>query len=281
MRVLIFADMEGISSIVTLAETGTKDGWWEKARVIMTNEVNSAIEGAVKAGATQIDVIDWHAEGANILPDKLHPEASLLRGLSLPVFLGSLVGKNTHDAAFIIGIHSRYDTPHGILAHTMNGVVRTEINGEPVGEVQLISALCSSWNIPVVLISGDKAAIDEANKYIPDAETVITKEGTIWTGARCFHPDKVCTQIEEKAKKSLKNLKNPEFYTLGETLNVTMSFKGRCDHTFAGDYAALIPTVTRVDGTTITFTCSSVIDYFRMLVVITSVVRQAYAEIMQ
>lgn len=141
--------MEGISSVVKFNETGGKDTPYEKFRETMTNEVNAAVEGVVAAGADLIDVVDWHGGAVNILHEKIHPRANLIRGLNQPPLM-SFVKEKSYDAAIILGIHSRHGTGRGVISHTMNGITETGINGEMVGEVQLIAAFCGHFSIPTV-----------------------------------------------------------------------------------------------------------------------------------
>ena len=71
MKVFISADMEGISGI-THAEHVLRSGKeHERARKLMTEEVNAAVEGAFEAGARKIVVNDSHGTMKNIIPEKL------------------------------------------------------------------------------------------------------------------------------------------------------------------------------------------------------------------
>jgi D-aminopeptidase len=51
-----------------------------------------------------------------------------------------------------------------------------EWNGEQVGEIGMTAAHAAVLGIPLVFVSGDRAAIREARSLIPNIEIVITRE---------------------------------------------------------------------------------------------------------
>jgi D-amino peptidase len=51
-------------------------------RKIMAAETNATIEGALRAGATEVVVRDSHGGKTNLLPGDLSPSAHLIRGAS-------------------------------------------------------------------------------------------------------------------------------------------------------------------------------------------------------
>ncbi|OFZ26725.1 MAG: hypothetical protein A2381_17195 [Bdellovibrionales bacterium RIFOXYB1_FULL_37_110] len=277
MKILIFVDMEGIASVVKAPETGSKEGWWERFRITMTNEVNAAIEGALKAGVKSIDVIDWHGGGINILPDKLHIKANLIRGANNPA-LWNFVGKKTHDAAFILGIHGKHGSS-SVLSHTMNGITETEINGSIIGEIELIAGFCGHYDIPVVLISSDKETIQESKKLFGDVQSVITKESISQFGARCFHPDVVCKELEKKAKAATEKNKFPKIFKFKLPLEVKFHFSTLMVHPTVTQFVSYIPTAKMIDEKTVLFKCDSILDYYKILHVVNCVAAPIYASI--
>ena len=54
MKVFISADIEGISGVVSKAHTTSEGYDYQRARMLMTQEVNAAILGALDAGAEEI-----------------------------------------------------------------------------------------------------------------------------------------------------------------------------------------------------------------------------------
>ncbi len=78
-KIYISADMEGITGVIHWDETSGNHPDYQYFRQIMTNEVNAAIEGALEQGATEIVVRDAHSSARNLIPDKLHESALLIR----------------------------------------------------------------------------------------------------------------------------------------------------------------------------------------------------------
>ena len=92
MRVYISADIEGVAGVVASQQGQPGNGEYEKARILMTNEVNAVIEGLVEAGATEILVNDSHGPMTNILPSLLHPAADLILGKPKPMNMACGLG---------------------------------------------------------------------------------------------------------------------------------------------------------------------------------------------
>ena len=85
MKVLISADMEGISGIVDWEEVtpGTSE-YATRGRQLMTDDVNAAINGAFTGGADEVVVADGHWNGRNILIARLDPRGRLNSGSRSP-----------------------------------------------------------------------------------------------------------------------------------------------------------------------------------------------------
>ncbi|UCC40653.1 MAG: M55 family metallopeptidase, partial [Candidatus Aminicenantes bacterium] len=71
LKIFISVDMEGIAGVSSGRECSSSGKDYNYFREIMTLETNAAIEGALKAGATEIIVRDGHGSKTNILPDLL------------------------------------------------------------------------------------------------------------------------------------------------------------------------------------------------------------------
>ena len=77
MKILIAADMEGISGVTTWDQVTAGHFEYPRFRRLMTEDVNAAVRGAFDAGAKEVLVTDGHASGSNILVEELDPRASL------------------------------------------------------------------------------------------------------------------------------------------------------------------------------------------------------------
>src|SRR5438093_12956568 len=81
MKAFISIDMEGICGVVREIETDPIKGGeaYQQSRHLMTQEANAAIEGCVKAGATEILIADSHWNFDNLIPEELIEAAKHFR----------------------------------------------------------------------------------------------------------------------------------------------------------------------------------------------------------
>ena len=74
----------------------------------------------------------------------------------------------------MLGAHAKKGTAAAPQAHMV--FPGLEWNGEPVGEIGMTAAHAAVLGVPLVFISGDRAAVREAQVFVPNIEAVITKE---------------------------------------------------------------------------------------------------------
>src|SRR6185503_5196691 len=74
MRVLIMSDMEGVSGIVKWAQVNGGAAMYEEGRRLYTKEINAAVRGAKRAGATEIVAVDCHGAGGDWTFNSFVPE---------------------------------------------------------------------------------------------------------------------------------------------------------------------------------------------------------------
>jgi D-amino peptidase len=214
----------------------------------MTAEANAAIEGAVAGGATEVVVNDSHGGMDNILIEDLDPVARLITGSPKPFGMMEGVSRGV-DAVFLIGYHARSGTPAAVHEHTWSGAIAdVRINNIAAGELGLNAALAGAFGVPVVLVTGDRAATDEAAALLGDVATVTTKWGITRTAAECLHPSVVQALIREAAERALAGDREPFLLDPPITLRVTFT---RALH---ADGAAAVAGSRRIDGRTIEWT---------------------------
>jgi D-aminopeptidase len=176
-KVYIMTDMEGVAGVLDSENWGKPESrYYELGKEFLTLEVNAAIEGFSRAGATEFLVADGHGSGA-INPKLLDPRAQLARNWSPHAYPFSLE-KGMHFAAWI-GQHAMSRTEYAHLAHTGSfAVFETTINGMPVGEFAEVALCASQLGVRTIFGSGDLAFTKEAQALVPGIETVAVKRGT-------------------------------------------------------------------------------------------------------
>jgi len=226
----------------------------------MTGEANAAISGAFEAGATEVVVNDSHGTMRNLVPEELHEDAKLITGSMK--HLGMMQGvAEGFDAAFLVGYHARRGTLHGILDHTYSGatVGSFVVNGQELGETGMNAAIAGSFNVPIVLVTGDSAVTGEARALLSDVETVTVKEAVSRRSAKCVHPNKARQMIRQGAISALKRRSEmrpfklePPFELRLELMNAGMA-----------DAAELIPEVKRVAPRVVAYTSDDFIKIYK------------------
>ena len=178
VKVFISADLEGIAGVAGNGQLGESSPDMPRIRRLLTAEINAAIEGAFRGGATGVLVNDGHGNGANVLCDELDPRARLMIGFNQPLSqMGGIDG--SFAAMFFIGHHAMEGTTQGVYNHTFFGrlVNRISLNGRPSGEMGVNGAIAGHFGVPVALAVGDDHAVAEALTFFPGIETVTTKRG--------------------------------------------------------------------------------------------------------
>src|SRR5277367_1350336 len=108
MRVYISADIEGITGLVSWSQCSRPDGNsydYPFARRMMTHDVNAAVRGARKGGATDIVIKDSHGNSKNLLIDELESGVHLVSGHGCGID-GMMEGIDAaFDAAMLVGYH--------------------------------------------------------------------------------------------------------------------------------------------------------------------------------
>jgi len=174
-KVYISVDMEGISGVSGDDQVSAGGSEYGRSRKLMAEDLNAAIRGALEAGATEVLVNDSHGGQRNLLPEDVHPSARLISH-SFKRY-GMMEGlDDTFDAVLFIGYHAKAEAPRGLFAHTGTGAVRDlQINGRSVGEGGMNAALAAWYGVPVVLVTGDDAAVAEVAESVPGIHTVAVK----------------------------------------------------------------------------------------------------------
>ncbi len=214
MKVYVVTDLEGVDCVVLPRQvglSGTEDPMYQKAKHLLTQEVNAAVEGAFSAGAEQVLVLDGHGANSayNLVVEELSEKAHYVLGSPWDKYLPQF--DRTIDAVFIVGQHPMAGTRNGVLDHTMSSEtwVNAYINNVKVGEIGFIAYYAGYYGVPVVLVTGDHAACEEAKTLIgPEVEVAPVKFGLSRTSARCLSPAKARSLIREKAEAALQNPKS-------------------------------------------------------------------------
>ncbi len=246
MKILIAADMEGITGVVHWDQVRPSHPEYSRFRKLMTGDVNAAIRGAFAGGATSVAVTDGHNNGRNILIDELEPRAVLNSGSASRLSMVHGVDEGV-DGVMYVGYHARMGAINAILDHTWSDerVSGLWINDRAFGESGLNGAVCGHFDVPIIMASGDQNLCAEVREFFGDEiETAQVKKAVSRMSAQCLPPSVTSKLIEEAAARALKNLKDkkaPKLFKVPAPIVMTVEF----EQSDMADRAALLPHAKR------------------------------------
>lgn len=206
-RVYISVDMEGISGVSGSDQTSAGQPEYARSRKLMAEDTNAAIRGAFAGGATDVVVNDSHGGQRNLLPEDLDPRARLISHSFKRH--GMMEGLDeTFHAVIFVGYHAKAQAPRGLFAHTGSGVVRDlRINGESVGEGGLNALMADWFGVPVVLVTGDDAAVAEVKGRVPSIRGVEVKRAINVNAVELKPLRQARQEIEDAAREAVGGVK--------------------------------------------------------------------------
>ena len=207
MKVYLSTDMEGTAGVVDWQQCVGEGPEAQRARLLLLGEVNAAIDGAMAAGATEVVVNDSHSVMRNLAPEQLHGEATYVSGKHKPLYMMEGLDAS-FDAAFFVSYHGSMGSHPAVLSHTYNpnAVFEVRLNGSVVGESGINALVAGRFGVPVVLVTGDRTACEEAAAVLPGVRPVVVKEAVSRFAASSVHPGVACRLIEEGAREALEGL---------------------------------------------------------------------------
>ena len=262
MKIYILADMEGISGIRTMPQVkrDSPADYAEGCRLMM-DEINVAIDAAFANGATEVVVNDTHGGGGQIRMHEMDPRAVYETpgqpsgGRMMPAL------DETFAGVILLGHHARAGTLNGFLDHTMNSRQWFEyrINEQAVGEIGIEAAYAGHFGVPVIVVSGDEAAVREAQDLLGPVEGAVVKWGIGRNRARCLSLPNAHQVIRDAIARAMTSIEGMVPYQpeLPATVELTLY---RSD---MGDAFAAKPGVERVDARTVRRRVDSLLEICR------------------
>jgi D-amino peptidase len=259
VRVFISADLEGISGVVHNDQTSSEGKDYNRARALMTGEVNAAIEGALAGGASYVLVNDSHGSMRNILIEDVHPGAVLITGTGKPLQMVQGID-SSFQAAFFVGYHARMGAG-GVLNHTISGasVANIWVNETLVGETGLNAMVAGYYGVPVVLVTGDQYLATEARQLMPWVHAVEVKQATGRYSAACLPPARARELIKAGAARALAGLANAQPVVPRSPVRIKLQLRDSGQ----ADGAARFPGIEQVDPLTVAYTGRDYLEAFR------------------
>jgi D-amino peptidase len=260
-KLFISADMEGITGVVTGDQLGPGGFEYERFRKFMTEEVLAVITAARAAGVREFLVADSHGNGENLLLELLPADVQVVRSWPRPN--GMMQGiDSTFDAAVFVGYHAGTTNPAGVRAHTFSSARLTDVrlNGRSVPEGGVNAAIAGYFGVPVILVTGDDAAVEEVRAVIGPVEGAVVKWNYGFHSARTLTPEAGRTRIAERTTAALR-APRPRPFVLRGPVTLDVTFK----HYQPSQVLALLPIVERPDAHTVRYVGPDILAVSRFL----------------
>lgn len=206
-RILLVYDMEGVTGAARPEDVNFGSSGYATARESLVEDVNAAIRGLLKAGASEVVLTDAHGSG-NSEPD--YPLERLPKGARHDVrtrpydpYIESM-GRG-FAAVAAIGMHAGAGK-RGFLAHTFTGHTRWVMNGHDMNESMIIAASAARFDMPLVLVTGDDHLREEIRTFSPATHYVAVKRAISSDEAEPRERTAVSADIEEAAARAFSDL---------------------------------------------------------------------------
>lgn len=164
----------------------------------------------------------------------------------------------TFDAAIFIGYHASTTNPTGVRAHTFSSatLTRVALNGVEMTEGSWNAAIAGHFNVPVVMISGDDAAIAEVRSVIGNIEGAETKKSLGFHSALTLTPQAAVDLIGRRVKAALARRGEFKAYRPAGPVTVDVSFK----HYRPVEVLAYLPMFERTSAHSIRFRAKDMVE---------------------
>ena len=243
--IFIVTDAEGVAGMCRQEQVEPKN---PELRQALTAEVNAAVQGFLDGGADEVVVWDGHDGSQTLSATTIHRQAKLVIG-SLPV---TMTLERRYSALAFVGQHAMANVTKGIMAHSYSslGIQNMRMNGKPVGEIETVTAMAGWFNTPVILLTGDHAAVEELRAIVPQAELVEVKEGLARYTCISLSMEESRERIREGARRAMAKIGKVQPYKVSGPVTIEVEHTTR--NSLSPD-ARLRPGVEIVDDRTIRY----------------------------
>ncbi len=257
MKLFIAIDLEGISGVVSEADTAREGAAAQRARAHMRADLDAVLEGCAAGGAGEVIVCDAHDDGRNLDPAGLPDTVRLVSGSPAPLSMLEGLGPDC-DGALFVGYHAMAGTAAAVLEHTWNYKTYAVTVGDlEVGEFGLAALLAGHFGVPALYLSGDDKAAAEARALVPGIATTVVKTGIRREAAAFCPPGEARARLRDDVAAALRAEPWPApLAWSGEPLRLTFTRVQFCD------LAETCPGATRLDGRTLEIGGASFADVY-------------------
>jgi D-amino peptidase len=260
MKILMGTDLEGVAGVVSFTEQSYADArYYDRAKRLLTGEVNAAVEGLLVAGVEDVLVMDGHGPGGIWFED-LHPAARLLHGRPLAPRERMAPILSQYDACAMIGQHAMAGVVTSNQGHTQSSrtIDSIKLNGKKIGEIAQFALYYGGLGVPLIFLSGEQDACQEVEDLIPGIVTVSVQQGLGRGSAISLSAPEAHRRIGEGIQRAIKRQQQDPIPPL--RWDGPYVLEKRFFHTDVADRASAQPGAERVDSQTVRFRSANILD---------------------
>ncbi|KAA0930245.1 MULTISPECIES: M55 family metallopeptidase [Streptomyces] len=274
VKILISADMEGATGVTWPADVLPGTPQWERCRSMFTSDVNAAVLGFLDGGADEVLVNEAHWTMRNLLLEQLDERAQMLTGRHKSLSMVEGVQHGDVDGIAFVGYHAGAGM-EGVLAHTYlaNSITGVWVDGERASEGLLNARVVAEYGVPVVLVTGDDVACEDALGYAPEALKVAVKDHVSRYAAVCRTPARTAADIRSAAKEAARLAVRHEPARRGPH---TVELEFDAEHLSMA--ATVVPGVERTGERKVAYTSATMYEGIRTFKAVTTIVSAAVEE---
>jgi D-amino peptidase len=251
MKLYLSADMEGTAAVASWTQVDpTNTTEYPYYRRLMSREVRAAIDGARSAGVDDVLVNDSHSSMRNVLWDELPADVRMIYGNRKPFSMTEGID-SSFIGAFFTGYHAGVGEQNGVLDHTYTSetLYNTRVNGVRCNEAILNAAVLGTHGVPVLLVTGDRVAIEQTQATLPWIVGVVVKESIGRYATNSVSPERACELIRSAAATAIGGRSGAQPFVFTPPIALELDFV----YTHNADVAELIPGFERTGGRSVRF----------------------------
>ncbi len=260
MKIYISTDMEGLPGINSWHQVSDKDPRYLNRYLEETLRwvIDGIRASKQNSDVDQILICDSHALGENISYDftEYDDRIYLVRGGLRDYYMMAGLD-NSFSTVFFVGYHAGVGAIHGTMDHTYSSasVHTMKINGMTMNETLINAAFAGEMGIPVSLVIGDHALVEELKDVLKGTVLIETKKGLSRFAAIMKPKDLLRKEILEGVKIALDRTfdNSIKIYKFTPPYELDIEFNS----TEMTDQSMLMPGLKRIDGRRIKYTCES------------------------
>ncbi|BFO17032.1 M55 family metallopeptidase [Streptomyces sp. KM77-8] len=243
-------------------------------QALFTSDVNAAVQGFFDGGADEVLINEAHWTMRNLLLEQLDERAQMLTGRHKSLSMVEGVQHGDVDGIAFIGYHTGAGM-EGVFAHTYlpNSITGVWINDVRASEGLLNAHVVAEYGVPVVLVTGDDLACEDALGYAPEALKVAVKDHVSRYAAVCRTPARTAADIRAAARDAAALAVRGEPVD-GGPFTVAVEF----DAEHLAMAVTVVPGVTRTGERKVTYTSGTMYDGIRTFKAVTTIASAAVEE---